>query len=433
MSVKNVFIRAATAYAAASLLTIPVKGITPKHEVRALAVVIEGTLRSAAAGGINFDARDYQSIAGTGTNGGVFKKLRLTYNDKTDAINLSPQEARVLAVYANGRDPFPEHTRSTPVLALNGNAGAVKAFKLKIPICFYDSNLEFPNVGCPSSMQLNRDGVEINLETDGAHVMTVGDGLLPTANGNTQVVVSAIKLYATTSKCPADFFAPTQYMRSRKLTQQPDTEKGPIWERFLAAEVDPVTYEAQVASITVEMDEVASRATVRRVSWHSSLARPRNRTESCRSISRRISSLAPSALRTTRQGQRARRAPRSCGRTGRGRTTKPNGTSSRITGRSISTWQRAAIRAPRFCIGARCRSTNRASCFAPFSPRRGLPMLPSKTSPSRAGLRWQCSSRDGWRRRTPSDTGSLGSNPRAAMFPSPTLRREGQFHRNARR
>jgi hypothetical protein len=258
MSVKNVFIRAATAYAAASLLTIPVKGITPKHEVRALAVVIEGTLRGAAAGGFNFSASDYQSIAGTGTNGGVFKKLRLTYNDKTDAINLSPQEARVLAVYANGRDPFPEHFRSSPVVALNGNAGAVTAFKLKIPICFYDSNLEFPNVGCPSSMQLNRDGVEVNLETDGSHVMTVGDGVLPFAAGNAQVVVSAVKLYATTSKCPADFFAPTQYMRSRKLTQQPDTEKGPIWERFLAAEVDPSTYEAQVSSVTVEMDEVAS-------------------------------------------------------------------------------------------------------------------------------------------------------------------------------
>jgi hypothetical protein len=258
MSVKKVFIRAAAAYAAASVLTIPVKGLPQKHEVRALKVVLEGSVRSSAAGGINFDARDYMAIAGTGANGGAFKRIRLTYNDKTDAINLTPAEARILAVYANGRDPFPEYFRSSPVVALNGNAGAVTAFKMGIPINFYDSNLEFPNAGCPSSLQLNRDGVEVNLETDGAHVMTVGDGILPVANGNVQLVIGSVKLYATCSKVPVDFFAPTQYMRSRKLTQQPDTEKGPVWERFLAMETDSSTYEAQVASITIEMDEVAA-------------------------------------------------------------------------------------------------------------------------------------------------------------------------------
>jgi hypothetical protein len=91
MSVKKVFIRAASAYAAASLLTIPVKGITAKHEVRCLKIVLEGTIRSSAAGGFNLDARDYLSIVGSGSNaGGVFKKIRLTYNEKTDAINLTP-------------------------------------------------------------------------------------------------------------------------------------------------------------------------------------------------------------------------------------------------------------------------------------------------------------------------------------------------------
>jgi hypothetical protein len=259
MSVKKVFIRAASAYAAASLLTIPVKGITAKHEVRCLKIVLEGTIRSSAAGGFNLDARDYLSIVGSGSNaGGVFKKIRLTYNEKTDAINLTPAEARVLAIYANGRDPFAEYFRVSPAFALNGNAGAVKTFKIGIPINFYDSNLEFPNAGCPSAMQLNRDGVEVNLETDGAHCMTVGDGILPLAGGNAQVVVSAVKLYATTSKCPADFFAPTQYMRSRRVTQQPDTEKGPFWERFACLEVDPTTYEAQVSSVTIEVDEVSS-------------------------------------------------------------------------------------------------------------------------------------------------------------------------------
>jgi hypothetical protein len=258
MSVKKVFIRAAAAYALASVLTVPIKGLPAKHEVRTLKVVVEGTLRSAAVGAINFDARDYMAVLGTGSNGGAFKKIRLTYNDKTDAINLSPAEARILAVYANGRDPFPEYFRSSPVISLNGNAGAVTAFKMAIPICFYDSNLEFPNVGCPSSMQLNRDGVELNLETDGAHAMVVGDGVLPVANGNAQLTVSGIKVYATTSKVAADFFAPTQYQRSRKLTQQPDTEKGPIWERFLAAEVDSSTYEAQVSTVTIEIDEVAA-------------------------------------------------------------------------------------------------------------------------------------------------------------------------------
>jgi hypothetical protein len=258
MSVKKVFLRAAAAYALGSVLTVPIKGLPAKHEVRALKVVVEGTLRSAAVGAINFDARDYMAILGTGANGGAFKKVRLTYNDKTDAINLSPAEARILAVYANGRDPFPEYFRSSPVVSLAGNAGAVTPFKIGIPINFYDSNLEFPNAGCPSSMQLNRDGVEVNLETDGAHCMVVGDGILPVANGNAQLTISGVKVYATTSKVAADFFAPTQYMRSRKLTQQPDTEKGPVWERFLCAEVDPSTYEAQVSSITIEMDEVAA-------------------------------------------------------------------------------------------------------------------------------------------------------------------------------
>jgi hypothetical protein len=258
MSVKKVFIRAAAAYALSSVLTVPVKGLPVKHEVRTLKVVLEGTIRSSAAGGINFDARDYMAIVGTGANGGAFKRIRLTYNDKTDAVNLTPAEARILAIYANGRDPFPEYVRSTPTLALNGNAGAVTPFKLGIPICFYDSNLEFPNAGCPSTLQLNRDGVELNLETDGAHVMTVGDGVLPTANGNIQLVISGLKVYATCSRVAAEFFAPTQYMRSRRVTQQPDTEKGPVWERFLAIEEDPSTYELKVSSITVEMDEVSA-------------------------------------------------------------------------------------------------------------------------------------------------------------------------------
>jgi hypothetical protein len=267
MSVKNVFIRAASAFAISSVLTIAVKGVTAKHEVRQLSCVIEGTGKASAAGAaFNFDNRDWMQIVGTGANGGIFKKLRLTYNEKTDAINLSPAEARVLAVYANGRDPFQEYSpfrgSTAGVVAPTqwpGNAGPALAFKVKIPICFYDSNLEFPNVGCPSSMQLNRDGVEMNLETDGAHIGSGGgDATLVLSNGNLNVVIGAIKLYATTSKVPADFYAPTQYMRSRKLTQQPDTEKGPIWERFLCMETDPSSYEAQVSSITVEMDEVAA-------------------------------------------------------------------------------------------------------------------------------------------------------------------------------
>jgi hypothetical protein len=264
MSVKVAFIRAATALALATTLTIPVKGIPVKHEVRQLKVVVEATGKASAAGAaFNFDNRDWMQIVGTGANGGVFKKLRLTYNDRTDAINLSPAEMRILAVYANGRDPFPEYS---PFRGASGGAGvltqwpaaagAAQAFKVCLPFTFYDSNLEFPNVGCPSSLQLNRDGVEVNLETDAANIGVVGTATLVLTSGSLNVTVGAIKLYATTSKVPADYVAPTQYQRTRRLTQQPDTEKGPFWERFLAIETDPLTYEAQVSSITIEIDQV---------------------------------------------------------------------------------------------------------------------------------------------------------------------------------
>jgi hypothetical protein len=190
----------------------------------------------------------------------------------------------VLAIYANGRDPFAEYFRVSPAFALNGNAGAVKSFKIGIPINFYDSNLEFPNAGCPSAMQLNRDGVEVNLETDGAHCMTVGDGVLPLAGGNAQVVVSAVKLYATTSKVPRRLLRADPVHADAASHAATGHRKGPFWERFLAMEVDPLTYEAQVSSITIEIDQVTPRNAAP-TELPRSLARRRSKTGSCRSIS----------------------------------------------------------------------------------------------------------------------------------------------------
>jgi hypothetical protein len=169
----------------------------------------------------------------------------------------SPSTRTVAIRFRNSRLSGASAARRSHAVARN--AGAAQAFKVCLPITFYDSNLEFPTlVARRFAVESRRRGSEPRNRRR-APWHRLATARCRSHGGSLNVAPSrAIKLYATTSKVPADFFAPTQYQRSRKLTQQPDTEKGPFWERFLAIETDPLTYEAQVSSITIEMDQVAA-------------------------------------------------------------------------------------------------------------------------------------------------------------------------------
>jgi hypothetical protein len=245
------------AFANSSTLDGFIRGLPPFHECRGIRVELEFTIKNQAAANQQYAVGDHNKIATA-----IVKRVRFTYNDKTDAYNLTPAEARALATYATGRDPFPQMTRLTlpAASAIPTSAGTAIAAKLSIFLPFHNRNLENPNLFAPSSLQLNRDGTKITIETDGTGLTGLVLG-----NATVNVVVTGIKVYCNmmptvvdSKNTKVEYCSPTLYARSRSVSQFPDTERGPLMDMFLAVEQDYRTNLTNVANYTVEHDGVAA-------------------------------------------------------------------------------------------------------------------------------------------------------------------------------
>lgn len=243
------------AFAGSSVLDGFVRGLPLYSECRKIRVEIEGTIRNQAAATAALAVADMNVIATA-----IAPKIRLTYNDKTDAWNVTPSELRSIAGYASGRDTFTELMKPG-VFVIPSSASGVLAFKIPLTIPFTFRGLENPNVFCPSAAQLNRDGTKVTIETGALAALT---GLV-LANATVNVVVTGLKIYCAMAPTvvdskgtKVDFVAPTIYCRSRTVSAFPDTERGPMLDLLLADERPFTTVAVNVSNYTVEHDGIAA-------------------------------------------------------------------------------------------------------------------------------------------------------------------------------
>lgn len=240
MSLEIVQLPSFPTYAQNSTKTVNLQGAFPLgYEVHALDVIFEFTLNINASTG-TIVAADHQTIVNA-----LLSKLRLSAYGQNDVYNLTGPENRILATAAMQRDPFTESlkigqgTTTTPV-----------AYKLKLEIPFIHKALDYPEMFCPYSDQLNLAGTKIDIDTGSASLTTISVG-----GGASTVVVTDVKLFMVGVPVAVPHVGPAMYYKSKSISQNLDIEYGPACDIFVADERAFATTEVQVQTYEILRDQ----------------------------------------------------------------------------------------------------------------------------------------------------------------------------------
>ncbi len=241
---ESVFLGSFPSYAANSTKTFQLTGALPAgHELRALEVTVEFTIRSNVVGTGTIAAADYQTLQNA-----FLSKLRMSLWGQNDVYNLTPDEARMVALVFTGRDPAQQHLRIGTTIP--GSGSAVLPTKLKFQIPFIHRGLETPEMFSPSTDQGNLPNSKLDIDTSGASLLatlTVGGVVV-------NLVVTDVKVHALVQPVLVSHFGPLWYYRSRAINQSIDTEQGMALDLFIADERSPATVEIQVANVSIVRD-----------------------------------------------------------------------------------------------------------------------------------------------------------------------------------
>lgn len=239
MSLEIVQLASFPTYAQNSTKTNLLQGVMPSgYEVHALEIVFEFNL-SINTGSGTIVAADHQTIINA-----LVQRLRFSAYGQNDVFNLTGPESRVLTVAALNRDPFVES------LAVGtGTTTTPTAYKLKLVIPFIHKSLDYPEMFCPSSDQLNLAGTKIDIDTGSASLTTISVG-----GGASTITVTDVKLFMVGVPAPVTHVGPAMYWRSKAISQNLDIEYGPACDLFVADERAFATVEVQVNNFEIIRD-----------------------------------------------------------------------------------------------------------------------------------------------------------------------------------
>jgi len=239
-----VFVGSFPAFSQTSTKTFSLVGaLPPGHELRELQVVIEYTLRSNVVGAGTVVALDHQTLQNA-----FLAKLRMSFYGQNDVYNLTPDEARAIAIYAKGRDPAPEFLRVGATIP--GSGSAVLPTKSKFIIPFTQRGLEMPEMFAPSTDQGNLPNSKIDIDTTGTQLtatLTVGGVVV-------NIVVTDVKVFAILAPVQVSHVGPLMLWRSKTIVAVQDVETGMALDLLVADERVSSTVEVQVTQISVIRD-----------------------------------------------------------------------------------------------------------------------------------------------------------------------------------
>ena len=224
-----------------------IQGLAKTAEILGLDCEVQVTGKSTAAT-FAFGESDADTIVNS-----IVKKFRASYNGETDNVNVSPDQLRDVAMYATSQDPYAKYVRAGATgLQVPAVGGSAIVFNFPMHLPFINTQKENPNQGALSGAQLNRDG-RVNLDSGGVALAALNALVL--LNGTLNIGSVVIKLFAVIGRRRAKgFCAPTQYIRARAQTQNPDSEAGPLLDELVFETRDPTTLDAITGAISVEVD-----------------------------------------------------------------------------------------------------------------------------------------------------------------------------------
>ena len=225
-----------------------ITGLPKTAEVVALDVELTISVKSAGVGAFALADQDDDTIVGS-----IIRKVRASYNGETDNVNVAPDVLRDFANYAFEQDPYAMYGASRVGVSIPGSASAAIQLVKTIRIPLMNKQKENPNQNALSGLQLNRDG-RVNL--DAAGVTLAALNALVLLNGTANITAVGVpKLFVVLGKKrKKGFVGPTQFIRVRNETQNPDSETGPLLDELVFELRAPSTLDGITGTLSIETD-----------------------------------------------------------------------------------------------------------------------------------------------------------------------------------